>query len=188
LGHKPYFQELAFNATRIFNEKGVSKLVTVSPHCYDVFKNHYPNSSDGIDPIHYTQLFDTLIQEDLLSTSQSFDQKITFHDPCFLGRWNQEYDTPRQVLQNIPGIALVEMDRHGPDALCCGGGGGRMWMETPIGERFSDSRVIEAQATGATTIATACPYCVACLEDSIKAQGIQNLEVLDIAEIVALVI
>jgi Fe-S oxidoreductase len=100
-----------------------------------------------------------------------------------LGRWNQEYEAPRHVLEAIPGIILVEMERHGPDALCCGGGGGRMWMETPMGERFSDLRVEEAKSTGASIIATACPFCISCLEDSIKAQKIEDLEVLDIAEI-----
>jgi len=188
LGHKPFFQELVSNATRIFHEKKVAKIVTISPHCYDVFLNHYPKSDYGFKPMHYTQYLDTLIQDGRLSIPGSMDQTITFHDPCFLGRWNQEYDAPRRVLNEIPDITLVEMERHGSEALCCGGGGGRMWMETPIGERFSDLRVIEAQATGANTIATSCPYCIACLEDSIKAENIENLQVLDIAEILALVI
>ncbi len=188
LGHKPYFLELVTQATNIFQERGVGKVVTISPHCYDVFLNHYPNSNNGFAPLHYTQLLDSLIQEGQLTISQSFDHRVSFHDPCFLGRWNNEYEAPRRILGEIPGLTLVEMERHGQEALCCGGGGGRMWMETPIGERFSDERVLEAQATGADKIATACPYCITCLEDSIKAQGLENLEVLDIAEILAQVI
>jgi Fe-S oxidoreductase len=188
LGHKPYFDELAENASKIFQDFGATKVVTISPHCYDVFLNHYPQIANGFEPVHYTQLLDRLIREGQIEIPQSFNQKTTFHDPCFLGRWNNEFDAPRQILNEIPNLDLVEMERHGQEALCCGGGGGRMWMETPIGERFSDSRVLEAQATGATTIATACPYCIACLEDSIKAQNLSNLEVLDIAEIIVKVI
>ena len=183
LGHRPYFEELAEKSSQIFQEKGVSKLVTISPHCYDVFSNHYPKIEPGFEPLHYTQFLSGLLHEGKLEFTRSVDQKITFHDPCYLGRWNQEYEAPRRILETIPGMTMVEMERYGPDALCCGGGGGRMWMETPIGERFSDLRVKEAKATGASTIATSCPYCIACLEDSIKAQKIENLKVLDIAEI-----
>jgi Fe-S oxidoreductase len=183
LGHKPYFMEIANKNAKLFHEKGVDKLVTLSPHCYDVFLNHYPKVDDQFEVFHYTQILQGLLQEGQIPFHQTFERKVTFHDPCFLGRWNQEYDAPRQVLEAIPGIVLVEMERHGPDALCCGGGGGRMWMETPVGERFSDLRVEEAKSTGASIIATACPFCIACLEDSIKAQKIEHLEVLDIAEI-----
>jgi Fe-S oxidoreductase len=110
---------------------------------------------------------------------------VTFHDPCYLGRKNQVYDPPRQILEALPGVTLVEMDNHGEDGICCGGGGGRMWMETPAGERFSDLRVQDAASTGANVIATACPFCIACLEDSIKALNLEGLEVMDVAEIVA---
>lgn len=184
LGHKPYFEEISSKNASFFKEKGVNKLVTLSPHCYDVFLNHYPEINDNFEAFHYTQLLRGMLQEGRISFHQSFDHRITFHDPCYLGRWNQEYEAPRQILESIPGITLVEMERYGPDALCCGGGGGRMWMETPIGERFSDHRVQEAKSTDASIIATACPYCIACLEDSIKAQKIEGLQVMDIAEIV----
>lgn len=185
LGHQPYFEELAAISWQTFQDNDVSRIVTISPHCYNVFLNHYPNGTQGFEPLHYTQFLRDLLQEGRSDFNQPVDHKITFHDPCFLGRWNQEYEAPRQVLDSIPGITLVEMERHGPDALCCGGGGGRMWMETPIGERFSDIRAKEAESTGAAIIATSCPFCIACLEDSIKAQKIENFEVLDIAEIVA---
>jgi Fe-S oxidoreductase len=188
LGHKPYFEEIASKNAKFFQDKGVSRLVALSPHCYDVFQNHYPEVNDAFEPLHYTQFLQTLLQQGRIELNRSFDRKVTFHDPCYLGRWNQEYEAPRQVLKTIPGITLIEMERHGPNALCCGGGGGRMWMETPIGERFSDHRIQEAKSTGASIIATACPYCIACLEDSIKAQKIENLEVLDIAEILAKII
>jgi Fe-S oxidoreductase len=183
LGHKPYFEEIAGKNATLFQEKGVSKLVTLSPHCYDIFRNHFPEVGNHFEPLHYTQFLQSLLQEDRIELQQPFERKITFHDPCYLGRWNQEYEAPRQILEILPGITLTEMERHGEDALCCGGGGGRMWMETPIGERFSDERVLEAKSTGASILATACPYCIACLEDSIKAQKIEDLAVMDIAEI-----
>lgn len=185
LGHKPYFEELTQHAASIFKEKGVGKLVTISPHCYDVFLNHFPTSDDTFEPLHYTQLLGTLITEDKLPFKHSRDLKVTFQDPCFLGRKNQVYDPPRQILEALPGVTLVEMDNHGNDGICCGGGGGRMWMETPAGERFSDLRVQEAASTGASVIATACPFCIACLEDSIKALNLEGLEVMDVAEIAA---
>jgi len=183
LGHKPYFEELSQNATLIFQDRGVGKLVAISPHCYDAFLNHYPHVNEVFEPYHYTQYLMKVIEEDRLQLPRSLDCKVTFHDPCYLGRKNQAYDPPRQVLETIPGVTLVEMEHTGLDALCCGGGGGRMWMETPVGERFSDLRVQEAAATGASIIATACPFCIACLEDSIKALSIEGLEVLDVAEI-----
>ena len=107
---------------------------------------------------------------------------MTFHDPCYLGRRNDVYDPPRQILAAIPGLEIVEMPRSREDALCCGGGGGRMWMETAAGERFGDLRVGEAAGTGADVLVTACPHCIACLEDSLKQSG-SPMRVMDIAEL-----
>jgi Fe-S oxidoreductase len=110
---------------------------------------------------------------------------VAFHDPCYLARHNAETEAPRRVLAAVPGLQLVEMESAGVDTLCCGGGGGRMWQETAAGERFADLRIEEARAAEVDVLATACPYCIACLEDSLKARGIENLQVMDIAEIVA---
>jgi len=192
VGHKPYFNEIAEKTIGIFREKGVTDLVTISPHCYDVFKNHYP--LDSINPIHYTQYLADLIQvnrlkftennkQSLSTESDGFARKVTFQDPCYLGRHNGEFDAPRRVLQAIPGVELVEMADHGVDGLCCGGGGGRMWLETAPGERFSDLRVANALETGAELLATACPFCVVCLEDSAKLADAGGIQVMDIAEI-----
>ncbi len=183
LGHGFYFEEIAQNSAQAFKEYGVNRLMTISPHCYDVFLNHYPRLNESFEPYHYTQYLSILIDEDQLALDHSADLKVTFQDPCFLGRKNQVYDAPRSVLRSIPGLELVEMENAQADALCCGGGGGRIWMETPIGERFSDLRVQEAAATGANVIATACPFCITCLEDSIKAMKIEGLSVMDVAEI-----
>jgi Fe-S oxidoreductase len=186
VGHKPYFEETAQQAARVFQEKGVTQLVTVSPHCYDVFKNHYPSFNGDFQPFHYTQYLAGLVDEGRLAFEGAVNLKVVFHDPCYLARHNDESQAPRRVLEAVPGVELVEMENAGLDTLCCGGGGGRMWLETASGERFSDLRVQEACRTGAGVLATACPFCITCLEDSLKAQKIEDLAVMDVAEIAAL--
>lgn len=184
MGHAPYFNEVAQKATVVFEAHGVEKIIAISPHCYDVFRNHYPGLKGKVQVQHYTQLFAELVTEGRLTLGAAPDLTATFHDPCFLGRHNDEYQAPRQVLSAIPELELVEMAHTGVDSLCCGGGGGRMWMETEAGERFSDLRVQEAVDAGASLVVTACPSCIACLEDSVKSRGL-NLEVLDVAELAA---
>ncbi len=186
LGHLPYFHEIAANTAQVFQDRGVARLVTVSPHCYDVFRNHYPRYQEAFEPLHYTQYLADLLTDGQLKLEGALDLRAAFHDPCFLGRRNGEYDAPREVLRAIPGLELVEMEHSGVDGLCCGGGGGRMWMETAAGERFSDLRVQEAVDAGVDVMVTACPSCIACLEDSVKAQGIASLKVMDVAELAAL--
>lgn len=186
VGHKPYFAEIAQQAAHVFHEKGVTRLVAISPHCYDAFKNHYPRGEGEFEPRHYTQVLATLVDQRRLVFDRPVERKIAFHDPCYLARHNHECEAPRRILQAIPGLELVEMEHTGTETLCCGGGGGRMWMETDAGERFSNIRVNEALASGADILVTACPFCIACLEDSLKAQGIRKLVVMDVAEIAAL--
>jgi Fe-S oxidoreductase len=188
VGHKHYFDEIAHKTAEVFLERGVAKFVTISPHCYDVFKNHYPDvlESNGILPYHYTQYLAELVNEGRLEFPATQDFKVTFQDPCYLGRHNDEYEAPRRLLAAIPGVELVEMENHGVDGLCCGGGGGRMWLETEPGERFSDLRIQEAARTRADILATACPFCVVCLEDSAKAAKMNDMQVMDVAEVTAL--
>jgi Fe-S oxidoreductase len=187
VGHKPYFQEIAQNTAQIFSERGVTQLLTISPHCYDVFKNHYPTvTQNAILPLHYTQYLSQLIEDGRFTFHPIPQTKVTFHDPCYLARHNGETAVSRHILKAIPGIELTEMTHTGKNTLCCGGGGGRMWLETEAGERFADIRVQESLAVGAEVLGTACPFCIACLEDSLKAQGIQELVVMDVAEIAAL--
>jgi Fe-S oxidoreductase len=186
LGHKPYFQEIAEHTARLFREKGISRLVAISPHCYDVFKNYYPLVNEEFQPVHYTQYLAELIEQGRLKFGHTLKARITFQDPCYLGRHNGEYGAPRRVLFAIPGVELVEMPKTRADGLCCGGGGGRLWLETMPGERFSDLRVQEASQTGAQTLATACPFCIVCLEDSAKVMRLEHLRTLDVAEIAAM--
>ena len=184
VGNLPYFEELSTHASGVFQQKGVKQLITVSPHCYDVFKNHY-KTSPGFEPRHYTQYLAELVDAKQLTFTKPLDLSITFQDPCYLGRLNEEYTAPRRVLSAIPGVELVEMEDSHQAGLCCGGGGGRMWLETPANERFSDIRVQQAEHTGASRIATACPFCLSCLEDSANQAG-NGLTVLDVAELAVL--
>jgi Fe-S oxidoreductase len=186
LGHILYFKEIAAENVEIFQEIGAATLVTTSPHSYDIFKNHYPHVSDDFHPLHYTQYLNQLIMDSRLHFRQPVELKVTFHDPCFLSRHNNECLAPRQILQAIPGLELIEMTNNQSKTLCCGGGGGRMWLETAASERFSDLRIHEAVDTGAQILATACPYCIIYLEDSMKDLGIGGLRIMDIAEIAVL--
>jgi Fe-S oxidoreductase len=183
LGHKPYFEEIATHTSEFFQKKGVKEVITISPHCYDVFKNHYPQPNSGFQPLHYTQYLAQLVESGRLEFTLPLNAKLTFQDPCYLGRVNNEYTAPRHILNAVPGIELVEMVQSREEALCCGGGGGRMWLETPAGERFSDLRVEQANETGANILVTACPFCIVCLEDSLKLAKIEGLRVMDVAEI-----
>lgn len=201
VGHKPYFEDIAARTAQVFLERGVRHAVTISPHCYDVFVNHYPAlvGQDAFLSQHYTQYLAQLLEEGALEFAQPSSQPavnggepeslphriITFQDPCYLGRHNAEYEAPRRVLAAIPGVELIEMARSRAEGLCCGGGGGRMWLETPPGERFSDIRVEQASQSGAQVLATACPFCTVCLEDSLKGMRDINLVVLEVAELVA---
>ena len=181
-GHTGYADEIAANGSKLFRALGVETVVAISPHCLDQFVHHF-DMPDTFRALHYTHYLRELMQAGRLSIPGEMPLKVTFHDPCYLGRQNGDYESPRQVLAGITGVELVEMAHNRQDALCCGGGGGRMWLETPASERFADIRVAEARATGAEIIGTACPHCVSCLEDGVAGDG--NLRVADIAELVA---
>ena len=146
----------------------------------------------NFEVVHITQYIHELIKEGRLKIKQEFAKKVTYHDPCYLGRHNGVYDEPRQALTSIPGLTLAEMPDSREDSLCCCGGGGRIWMETVKGERFSDLRIDQADELGAEVLATACPYCISHFEDSKLAledrKGSEVLEVKDITEIIAEVI
>ena len=185
IGHLPYFREIASITSEILYERGVADFVTISPHCYDVFKNHYPNLDNRIRPLHYTQYLADLVRDGRLNFPTTVNKQVTFQDPCYLGRHNGIFDAPRTVITAIPGIEFVEMEDSCLDGLCCGGGGGRMWLETEAGARFSDSRIQQARQTKSDYLVTACPFCVVCLEDSAKSKNGCEIEVLDLAEVVA---
>lgn len=179
-GHTAYADEIAAAGSQLFRELGVGTVVAISPHCLDQFVHHFDMPAD-FRALHYTQYLGQLIEDGRLRIEGELAAKVTFHDPCYLGRRGGDFDSPRNVLGAVPGLELVEMPRNRDEALCCGGGGGRMWLETPASERFAEMRVAEARATGAEIIGTACPHCVSCLEDS----AASSMRVADVAEIVA---
>lgn len=186
LGEMGLFQTLAEKNCQKFKELGVKKIVTLCPHGYNVMKNHYPAFGGNFEVYHYTQLINDLIKKDKIKLSRN-KAKVTYQDPCFLGRYNKIYDEPRQVLRSIPGIELVEVERNKADAFCCGGGGGNFIMDLLAGSEESPSRVRvrEAYATGADTLAIACPSCLTMCTDAVKTEGLDGkLAVKDISQIV----
>ncbi len=184
-GNESLCESLAQGNIHLFAENGVTKIITTSPHCYHTFKNEYPELGGNFEVIHYTQYLAGLIREGRLKFTKEINKRVTYHDPCYLGRHNGIYDEPRLILESIPGLELVEMPNSGQNSLCCGGGGGRIWMETKKGERFSDLRVDQAIEVGASVLATACPYCIANFDDSVLTSDKgEIIEVKDVAELV----
>ena len=188
-GNEELFKRLARENIKTFVDHGVKKILVSSPHCYHTFKNEYPEFMVNFEVVHISQYLYELINSGRLEFTKEYGRKVTYHDPCYLGRHNGLYDEPRQALTSIPGLELVEMPDSRRNSLCCGGGGGRIWMETPKGERFSDIRVEQATAVGAEVLVTSCPYCIANFEDSCLAlKENQTMVVKDITEIIAEVI
>jgi Fe-S oxidoreductase len=185
-GNEDTFQSLAQSNINLFVNSGVRTVVASSPHCYHTFKNEYPELGGEFEVIHITQYLALLIEQGKLKPAKEINKKVIYSDPCYLGRHNDIYDEPRKVLQSIPGLELIEFPDAREDGLCCGGGGGRIWMDTPKGERFSDIRVEQAVASGADVIALACPYCFLNYRDSVLSMGkAEAVQVKDIAELVA---
>ncbi len=185
-GYEDIFQSLAQSNINAFSSHGVKTVVVSSPHCYHTFKNEYPELGGKFQVIHISQYLAQLIDQGKLQFSKETNKRVIYSDPCYLGRHNDIYDEPRKVLQNIPGLELIEFPDSRDDATCCGGGGGRIWQETIKGERFSDIRVEQALEKGAAMIAVACPYCFLNYRDSILTMDkAEVIEVKDIAELVA---
>jgi Fe-S oxidoreductase len=184
-GDEALFKRLARENIKTFIDNGVKKILVTSPHCYHTFKNEYPEFRANFEVVHISQYLFELINEGRLKLTKEYKKKITYHDPCYLGRHNGIYDEPREVLRKVPGLELVEMADSREDSLCCGGGGGRIWMETPKGERFSDLRLEQATSVGAKVLATCCPYCITNFEDSrLTLEDSEVIEIKDITEII----
>ena len=189
LGEAGLFEMIAEENTDIFVSQSIRRILTTSPHCLNTFKKDYPavvsRAKNAWQVEHYTQVLAQRLEAGALEFPGKLERIITYHDPCYLGRHNGIYDEPRQVLKSIPGVTLVEMDRSREKSLCCEGGGGRMWLEgTNPGIRLAQLRVKEAVETGASILATACPFCLLTLEEAVKHLNLQDrLQVLDIAEI-----
>jgi succinate dehydrogenase/fumarate reductase iron-sulfur protein len=186
MGEKGLFEELAEHNTSMFKKAEAGKIVTLSPHCYNTFKNDKPYKDAALTVQHYTQFLAEALQDGRLRLTKPVKKKVAYHDPCFLGKRNDIFDAPRQILQAIPGIKLVEMKRTKQNSFCCGGGAGRVWTEDAVPEkRPSTNRLREALDLGVDTVVVACPYCVTTLEDAAKVLDVENkIAVKDILELV----
>jgi Fe-S oxidoreductase len=187
LGESGLFEELAKGNVEQFKTAGVQKIVTLSPHAYHAIKNHYPELGGNFETFHYPQLLAELVAKRELGSGNGA-LRVTFHDPCYLGRHNKDYVTPRALLGALPGVELVEMDRAMADALCCGGGGGNFFTDVLGSGPDSSSRVRvrEAAESGAEVLAVACPKCARMFEDATLAEDLEGkLRIMDLAEIVA---
>ena len=184
-GSEDVFKQLARENIKTFIDAGVKKIIVSSPHCYHTFKNEYPEFMVNFEVVHLNQYLLELINEGRLELTKEFAKKVTYHDPCYLGRHNDIYDEPRDILKKIPGLELIEMADSRQDSLCCGGGGGRIWMDTPKEERFSDLRLKQADEIGAEVLVTSCPYCITNFEESrLNLEYEEVLEIKDITEII----
>jgi len=184
-GDESLFKTLARQNIRAFVERGVKKILVSSPHCFHTFRNEYPEFMVHFEVVHVSQLIFALIAEGRLELTKEYGKTVTYHDPCYLGRHNGVYDEPREALRKVPGLQLNEMPESRKDSFCCGGGGGRIWMETPKGERFSDLRLAQAVEVGAQVLATSCPYCITNFEDSrLNREDGDAIQIRDITEII----
>jgi Fe-S oxidoreductase len=180
------FEMLKESNVKLLKEKGVKKIIVTSPHCYVGFTEDYGEELGDIEIYHYVEILLELIKEGKIKVSNKLGKKVIYHDPCYMGRHAELYEEPREVLNNLlEEEGLIEFDENREFSLCCGAGGGRMWMETPPEQRFSDIKIREAGEKGAEILATCCPYCVNMFEDSVKTTGYSDkIEVKDISELV----
>jgi Fe-S oxidoreductase len=188
-GNETLFKRLARENIKTFIDNGVKKILVSSPHCYNTFKNEYSEFKVNFEVVHISQFLMELVKEGRIVPNKEYRRRITYHDPCYLGRHNGIYDEPREVLRKISGLELHEMPDSRAESLCCGMGGGRVWMETEKHERFSNLRIEQALEVGAEVLATSCPYCITALEDSrLVTNHADDIEVKDITEILQEVI
>jgi len=185
MGNEYLFMTLAEGNIETMKKASVKRILTLCPHCFHTLKHEYPQFGGEFEVIHYTQLLGDLLSQGRLKLTKPTEKVITYHDSCFLGRASGLYDLPRRILQSIPGLKLVEMDRHRNRSFCCGAGGGRMWMEEKIGTRINQMRTDHAIKTGAALVGTVCPYCLTMLEDGIKEKGKEEtMAAFDLSELV----
>jgi Fe-S oxidoreductase/nitrate reductase gamma subunit len=184
-GNEYIFQMLATQNVEALEGLGVKKIITQCPHCFNTLKNEYPQLGGNYEVVHHSQLLAQLVADGRLSLAgATLDERVTYHDSCYLGRHNDVYLAPRNVIGSIGGIDVIEMPRNGTRGLCCGAGGARMWMEEHTGKKINIERTEEALETGAARIAVACPFCYVMLDDGVKEKGRdEDVKVQDIAEL-----
>ena len=187
IGNEYLFQTMAEKNLETFGKYKFKKIVTQCPHCYTTLKNDYSELGADLEVVHHSQFIGELVSEGKISPKAWLDEDVTYHDACYLGRHNDEYDAPRDVIQSImKNGSLVEMEKSREESFCCGAGGGNMWYEIKTGERINHNRFKQAADTGATTVATSCNFCNIMMEDGMKVTGNDDkMKVMDIAELVS---
>ncbi len=190
MGNEFVYSMLAQQNIETLNEAGARKIVASCPHCFNTIANEYPQLGGNYEVIHHTQLLARLVEEGKLTPVNPIEEKITYHDPCFLGRHNRIFTAPREIMEQVPGVRAQEMHRCKERGFCCGAGGARMWMEERIGKRINTERIDEALGTDPDTISTGCPYCMVMLGDAVSAkkssgEAKETLEVVDVAQLLA---
>ncbi|HEX5774282.1 MAG TPA: (Fe-S)-binding protein, partial [Geomobilimonas sp.] len=187
LGNEFVFDRMARENVALFRERGVTKVITQCPHCFTTLKNDYRQFGLELEVIHHSELLRNLVRDGRLplDTSAAAFGATVFHDSCYLGRHNDVYDAPREVIRAGTGTAPAEMGRNRGNAFCCGAGGGRMWMEEHDGTRINLARVEEALQQKPETICVSCPYCMTMFEDGLKDVRAENVRVRDVAEVLA---
>ena len=187
IGNEFLFQEIAEKNIKTFEKNGVTKIVTIDPHAYNIFKNEYPDFGYTAEVYHHTQMLYDLVKSGKIKPERPINEKLTYHDSCYLGRYNGVYDPPREILTSIPGLELVEMNRSRETGMCCGAGDGLMWTEETTGNRINVARTEQALAVQPSMISSACPYCLTMLSDGTKAKEVdEDISTMDVAEILAL--
>ena len=187
MGEEGLFEMLADKNLAAFSKRSVKKIITISPHCFNTIKNDYPARGFDGGVRHYTQLIADLVEEGKITFSKNLDVVVTFHDPCYLGRHNEEYEAPRRILRAIPGVKIIEMPRCRENSFCCGGGGGGYWLEVQRqSRRMSEIRVLEAASIRPNVLIVACPFCMNNFEDAVKITKTDSwLSIKDVVELAA---
>lgn len=185
-GYDFLFQTMAEGNIEAFKAHGVKEIITACPHCYNAIKNEYPQYGGNFKVRHYTELIADLVRQGHLNLKNGLASRLTYHDPCYLGRYNSIYSAPREVLKGIPQVKLTEMERTKNRSFCCGGGGAHMWIEENVGKKINEIRIEDVIKTGADTVVAACPYCLQMMEEGIERKNLKaSLKAKDLSELVA---
>lgn len=186
MGQEMLFQQAAKEQVELLKQRTFKVLLTGCPHCYNVLKHEYKQFGGDFNVVHHTEFIEELIASGKIKPQGGTARKVVYHDPCYLGRYQNIYDAPRSVLKTIPDIQIAEMKNRREKSLCCGAGGGHYWMDLKRGERINNLRVKQAHAAGADTIVTGCAYCMHMLQDSLKLLNYdEDMRVIDIASLTA---
>jgi Fe-S oxidoreductase len=186
VGNEMMYQMMAQENIETLNNYKVKKIIAACPHCLNTLKHEYPQMGGNYEVIHHAEFIDQLVKSGKITLNKSLEGSLTYHDPCYLGRYNKIYDQPRSILQSISKDGLQELDRHGNESFCCGAGGGRMWMEETIGKRINVERAEEIANQNVANVAVSCPFCLTMIEDGMKElDKDEQITTRDIAELVA---